>query len=77
MTLRELKYQIEDAIEEGFGSREIKDNFSVFDYFEDNTFDELSRIGHKYMLDLNIQTTVCSETKTIRYALSFARLGHS
>lgn len=76
MTLRELRYRIDDAIEEGFGGYEMKDSFTVFDYFKDNTFDELSRIGHKYMLDFNIQTSVCLTTKEIRYALSFARLGH-
>ena len=33
MTLRELRYDIDDAIEEGFGSREMEDGFSIFDHF--------------------------------------------
>ena len=36
MTLRDVRYQIDDAIEEGFGSREIVDDFSIFDHFKDN-----------------------------------------
>ena len=76
MTLRELRYNIDEAIENGFGSEEMKDGFTVFDHFKDNTFDELARIGNKYMLDFNIQPSICSTTKTIRYALSFARLGN-
>ena len=76
MTLRDLKYRIDEAIEDGFGSYEMKDGFTVFDYFDDNAFDELTRIAHKHMLDLNISPTICPMTNEIRYALSFARLGH-
>ena len=36
MTLRDVRYQIDEAIEEGFGSREIVEGFSIFDYFEDH-----------------------------------------
>lgn len=76
MTLYDLRDNLNDAIEEGLGPHKLKDNFSVYDYLEDNTFDELARIGNKYMLDFNIQPNICSTTKTIRYALSFERLGN-
>lgn len=75
MTVYDLRDNLNDAIEEGLGPHKLKDNFSVYDYLEDNTFDELARIGNKYMLDFNIQPIICSTAKTIRYALTFARLG--
>lgn len=36
MTLRDVRYRIDEAIEEGFGSYEIVDDFSIFDHFKDN-----------------------------------------
>ena len=36
MTLRDVRYRIDEAIEEGFGSHEIVDEFSIFDHFKDN-----------------------------------------
>ena len=36
MTLRDVRYQIDEAIEQGFGSREMVEGFSIFDYFEEH-----------------------------------------
>ena len=36
MTLRDVRYRIDEAIEEGFGSYEIVEDFSIFDHFKDH-----------------------------------------
>ena len=36
MTLRDVRDRINEAIEEGFGSHEIVDGFSIFDHFKDD-----------------------------------------
>ena len=36
MTLRDVRDQINDAIEEGFGSCEIVEGFTIFDHFKDD-----------------------------------------
>lgn len=36
MTLRDVRDRIDEAIEDGFGSHEIVDGFSIFDHFKDD-----------------------------------------
>lgn len=34
MNVRDVKYQVDEMIEEGFGSREVPDDFSLFDFLD-------------------------------------------